>query len=72
MPACGSRAAEQASAVLAPLVLPPPLSDLPWDVAQDAFGLEGTDFLGHFGRVLLRAAQDEKASHLRDPTGEPG
>ncbi len=69
---CRRVEAEQDSTILAPLALPPPLSDLPWDVAQDAFGLEGTDFLGHFGRVLLRAAQDEKASQVRDPTGEPG
>jgi hypothetical protein len=48
------------SAAVPPLALPPPLSQLPWDLAQDEFGVAGTDFLGHFGRVLLRAAQDEK------------
>jgi hypothetical protein len=64
--------AEQVSAVPAPLALPPPLSHLPWDVAQDAFGVEGTDFLGHFGRVLLRAAQDEKAWQVLGTTGETG
>jgi hypothetical protein len=42
----------------APLVLPPPLSSLPWDLAQDTFGVVGSDFLGHLGRVLLTAAQD--------------
>jgi hypothetical protein len=41
------------------LVLPPPLSQLPWDMAQDEFGVVGTDFLGHLGRVLLGAAQDQ-------------
>src|SRR5713226_5552738 len=34
-----------------PLLFPPPLSQLPWDLAQDTFGVVGTDFLGHLGRV---------------------
>ena len=62
--------AEEAQAVVPPLVLPPPLSQLPWDLAQDAFGVVGTDFLGHFGRVLLGAAQDQKARQGIDSTGE--
>jgi hypothetical protein len=65
------RRLEAESAVL-PLVLPPPLSQLPWDVAQDAFGVVGTDFLGHLGRVLLGAAQDQKAGQVIEPTGETG
>jgi hypothetical protein len=55
-----------------PLVLPPPLSQLPWDLAQEEFGVAGTDFLGHLGRVLLGAAQDQKAGQVIDPTGEAG
>jgi hypothetical protein len=55
-----------------PLVLPPPLSQLPWDLAQEEFGVAGTDFLGHLGRVLLVAAQDQKAGQVLDPTGETG
>ena len=43
-----------------PLSLPPPLSHLPWDIAQETFGVTGSDFLGHLGRVLLTAAQDER------------
>lgn len=43
----------------APLSLPPPLSALPWDIAQETFGVTGTDFLGHMGRVLLHAGQDQ-------------
>jgi hypothetical protein len=54
------------------LALPPPLSQLPWDLAQDEFGVVGTDFLGHLGRVLLDAAQDQKASQVIEPTGEAG
>jgi hypothetical protein len=42
-----------------PLRLPPPLSRLPWDIAQDEFGVQGADFIGIFGTVLLRAAQDQ-------------
>jgi hypothetical protein len=46
--------------LLEPLQLPPPLSHLPWDIAQDEFGLVGTDFIAHLGRVLLRSRQDER------------
>jgi hypothetical protein len=38
--------------------LPPPLNQLPWDIAQDEFGVKGADFIGIFGTVLLLAAQD--------------
>ena len=48
-----------------PLRLPPPLSQLPWDIAQDEFGLVGTDFLGHLGRVLLGSEQDERRAQVR-------
>jgi hypothetical protein len=47
--------AEEAKGAVLPLVLPPPLSQLPWDVALEAFGLTGADFLSHLGRVLLVA-----------------
>src|SRR5262245_57109963 len=33
--------------VLEPLELPAPLSHLPWDIAQDEFGLVGSDFIAH-------------------------
>jgi hypothetical protein len=62
--------ADEAQAAILPLVLPPPLSQLPWDLAQETFGVAGTDFLGHLGRVLLGAAQDQKAGQVIDPTGE--
>lgn len=63
--------ADEAQGGVPPLILPPPLSQLPWDLAQGAFGVVGTDFLGHFGRVLLIAAQDQKASQVVESTGEP-
>lgn len=50
--------------MIEPLQLPPPLSQLPWDIAQDEFGLVGTDFLGHLGRVLLRSGQDERMAQV--------
>ena len=56
------RMEKEGGAALEPLSLPGPLSELPWDMAQDEFGLSGTDFLGHLGRVLLQAAQDEIAT----------
>lgn len=46
--------------------MPPPLSRLPWDIAKDEFGIEGTDFIGIFGRVLLGAAKDEIGSQVRE------
>lgn len=64
--------ADEPRAAVLPLVLPPPLSQLPWDLAQEEFGVAGTDFLGHLGRVLLVAAQDQKAAQVIDSTGEPG
>jgi len=32
-----------------PLRLPPPLSQLPWDIAQSEFGVKGADFIGVMG-----------------------
>jgi hypothetical protein len=63
--------ADEAQGGVPPLVLPPPLSQLPWDLAQEEFGVAGTDFLGHLSRVLLVAAQDQKAGQVLDSTGEP-
>jgi hypothetical protein len=52
-----------------PLRLPPPLSRLPWDIAQDEFGTKGADFIGIFGTVLLRAAQDQLRAYPIDDAG---
>jgi hypothetical protein len=52
-----------------PLKLPPPLSHLPWDIAQDEFGVKGTDFLGSMGRMLLGTRQQQPAlpdGHILD------
>jgi hypothetical protein len=52
-----------------PLRLPPPLNRLPWDIAQDQFGVEGTDFIGVLSTVLLRFAQDQFKAYSIDRTG---
>jgi hypothetical protein len=44
-----------------PLKLPPPLSHLPWDIAQNEFGVQGADFLGSMGRMLLGTRQGQSA-----------
>lgn len=52
-----------------PLRLPPPLSRLPWDIAQDEFGVQGTDFIGILSTVLLRVAQDQFKAYPLENTG---
>lgn len=62
------RMAERAAAepLPPPLRMPAPLDRLPWDVAQDAFGVQGADFLGHFGKVLHGATQDARRLQVLD------
>jgi len=55
-----------------PLRLPSPLSRLPWDIAQDEFGVKGADFIGVMGTLLLNAAQDPFESHSVDSAQVPG
>ena len=52
-----------------PLRLPPPLDQLPWDIAQDEFGVQGTDFIGILSTVLLRVAQDQFKVYPIEDTG---
>ena len=52
-----------------PLRLPPPLNQLPWDIAQDEFGVQGTDFIGVLSTILLRAAQDQFKAYPVEDTG---
>lgn len=49
-----------------PLRTPPPLSQLPWDLAKDQFGGQGSDFIGVMGTLLLRTAKDQLRAHLVD------
>jgi hypothetical protein len=55
-----------------PLELPPPLGGLPWEVAQKAFGVQGTDFIGHLGGVILRWAQKSMRQQGPESTRESG
>jgi hypothetical protein len=48
------------------------LNELPWDIAQDQFGVQGADFIGLFGTVLLRAAQDQFRAYVADSKGPAG
>jgi hypothetical protein len=69
------RVAEQAKTNrdLDPLPLPRPLDRLPWQRAVDEMGPEMADFIGIFGKVLVRSAKDEIRSQLADLAGKyPG
>jgi hypothetical protein len=55
-----------------PLRLPPPLSRLPWDLAQSEFTAQGADFIGVMATLLLRAAQSEIKAHVVDCIGVSG
>jgi hypothetical protein len=52
------------------LRLPHPLSNLPWDIAQDEFGLKGADFIGAMGAVLLQAAKNQLKGQAVDSPGD--
>src|SRR5208282_2239827 len=55
-----------------PLRLPTPLGRLPWDIAQDEFGVKGADFIGVMAALLLHATQDQFAAYRIDSTALPG
>jgi hypothetical protein len=55
-----------------PLRLPSPLSNLPWDIAQDEFGVKGADFIGVISSVVLRAAKTQINREVIDSTRDPG
>jgi len=46
--------------------LPQPLDRLPWDIAQTQFGVQGTEFIGEFGRLLVRHGQTQMRAEVRD------
>jgi len=53
------------------LRLPAPLHQLPWSVAKDQFGLQGADFIGVMGALIIRAAKDQIRPYLLDSTKLP-
>ena len=52
--------------------LPPPLNQLPWDLAKDQFGSQGADFIGVACALVLTAAKDQFLAYLIDPKRLPG
>lgn len=48
------------------LRLPPPLNQLPWDIAQSEFGVQGADFIGVMGALLLHSAQSHFTVYAAD------
>jgi hypothetical protein len=66
------RRATQAQQPPEPLRLPAPLNQLPWDVAKDHFGVQGADFIGVMGSLIIRVAKDHFKAYLIDPTGLSG
>ncbi len=55
-----------------PLRLPPPLNQLPWDLAKDQFGAQGADFLGVLGALLVRAGKDQFRTYVFESRGLGG
>jgi len=55
----------------APLRLPSPLDQLPWDIAQSQFGVQGADFIGVMGALLQRTAQSKFALYGIDSRSDP-
>jgi hypothetical protein len=49
-----------------PLRLPSPLNQLPWDIAQSEFGVQGADFIGVMGALLVRSTQSKLKSYVID------
>ncbi len=49
-----------------PLAVPTPLDRLPWEVAQDEFGVQGADFIGKLGRLLVQHTKDQMKPQVAD------
>jgi hypothetical protein len=50
--------------------VPVPLHRVPWDLAKDEFGTQGTEILGCFGRLLVQHAKDEMRRQVAAISGE--
>src|ERR1019366_5087375 len=61
------RRATQAQQPPEALRLPKPLNQLPWEFAKDQFGVQGADFIGVMGALILRSAKDQFSPYLPDP-----
>ena len=54
-----------------PLRLPSPLNQLPWDIAQSEFGVQGADFIGTMGTLLLHSVQSQLKAYRVDSKTDP-
>lgn len=54
-----------------PLRLPSPLNQLPWDIAQSEFGVQGADFIGVMGALLFRSTQSQLQLYRVDSRADP-
>lgn len=53
-----------------PLRMRAPLSGLPWDLAQTEFGVQGADFIGHLGRLLLGGGKTQMVGYRVELKGK--
>ncbi len=58
--------AVQANPPAEPLRMTSPLNQLPWDLAKDEFGTQGTDFIAVMGALLMRTAKDQFSAYIAD------
>ena len=54
-----------------PLRLPVPLNQLPWDIAQSEFGVQGADFIGVMGALLVHSTQSQLKAYRIDSAADP-
>ena len=54
-----------------PLRLPSPLNQLPWDIAQSEFGVQGADFIGVMGALLVHSTQSQLKPYRIDSRADP-
>jgi hypothetical protein len=66
------RAEQSKSDVVDPPRVPPPLDGLPWELAQEEFGVVGADFMASLGRKLVVYAKDQSLGKVSGSTGESG
>lgn len=55
-----------------PPTLPPPLTQIPWDIAKDEFGTKGVEIIADLARVLLSAAKNQLTPYSPEYVEESG
>ena len=64
------RAERNAREPIDPPRVPPPLTRLPWELAQEEFGVAGADFLGSMGRLLAKSSITSQAAEGTKGSGQ--